>query len=106
MRLVHLVQDGSAKNTGLPDNHPLVGFARNPDELDNALALDDTVIWGALSIMSEAVDQTIAQFAYRLRDRKFTKAIYLRTQVARHLMPTERTRKSLYAQIDLAAFGL
>ena len=45
-RAINLIQNGSLKNTGLPQNHPLVKFAQKPDKIDYALALDDTVIWG------------------------------------------------------------
>jgi uncharacterized protein len=102
MRLVRIVQDGSAKNTGLPDNHPLVRFARAPEELESALALDDTVVLGALSMMAEAVDPAIADFARRLRDRELYKSIDVRTEVARHIDPDGENTDELIEQIDQA----
>jgi HD superfamily phosphohydrolase len=48
-RAITLIKDDSVERTGLPATHPLVKFARTPDDIDCALALDDTVIWGAHS---------------------------------------------------------
>ena len=46
-RVVKLVQDGSFRNTGLRAGHPLVRFAKEPEKIQNVLALDDTVIAGS-----------------------------------------------------------
>lgn len=82
-RAVILVRDGSAAKTGLPDAHPLIGFAKAPDKLESALALDDTVIWGALPLMIDAEDQPLADFAMRLRDRHLYKCVDVRAWIAR-----------------------
>src|SRR5712671_3174906 len=55
-RTITLIQNGSVKNTGLPRSHPLVKFAQKPDKIESALALDDTVIWGALALMADSKD--------------------------------------------------
>jgi HD superfamily phosphohydrolase len=81
-RAIELVTDGSVDRTGLSEIHPLVKFARAPDKIDCALALDDTVVWGALSLMAEATDPCIATLAKRLRDRKLYKCIDVRTCIA------------------------
>jgi len=81
-RAVTLVRDGSTKLTGLPASHPLVKFAKDPENIDCAIALDDTVIWGALSLMAEAKDQCLATLAKRLRDRRLYKCIDVRTCIA------------------------
>jgi HD superfamily phosphohydrolase len=81
-RLVTLVRNDSVANTGLPDWHPLIKFARNPDDIECALALDDTVIWGGLSMMADAKDECISVLAYRLRDRKLYKCIDVRRCIA------------------------
>ena len=86
-RLVTIVQDGSANNSGLSDNHPLVRFANAPNDLGSVLALDDTVVWGALPMMADAADKTICQFAKRLRDRKLYKSIDVRMKIVRCLDP-------------------
>jgi HD superfamily phosphohydrolase len=81
-RVLTLVTDGSSKQTGLPLAHPIVKFARHPDQIDAALALDDTVVWGALSLLAEAKDQCISDLATRLRDRKLYKCIDVRACIA------------------------
>jgi len=81
-RAVTLVRDGHVKSTGLATSHPLVKFAKDPENIDCAIALDDTVIWGALSLMAEAKDECLATLAKRLRDRKLYKCIDVRTCIA------------------------
>jgi hypothetical protein len=44
--------------------------------------LDDTVIWGALSLMVDASDGCLANLARRLRDRKLYKCIDVRVSIA------------------------
>ncbi len=72
-RVVTLVRDGMADKTGLPKNHPLIAFARNSTELQLAQALDDTVIWGSLDMMSRGIDPTVAVFSARLLHRELYK---------------------------------
>ena len=81
-RTITLIRDGSVDKTGLPKTHPLVKFALTPDNIDCALALDDTVVWGGLSLMVESSDQCISRFAERLRDRKLYKCIDVRAKIA------------------------
>ena len=52
-RVFDLVNDGSTSYTGLPNEHPLVTFAKTPDSVDSALRLDDTIVWGSLSLMAD-----------------------------------------------------
>jgi HD superfamily phosphohydrolase len=81
-RAITLIKNGSVGRTGLPETHPLVKFARTPDNIDCALALDDTVIWGALSLMTESGDECIMDLAERMRDRKLYKCIDVRGKIA------------------------
>jgi HD superfamily phosphohydrolase len=81
-RIITLIKDGSIERTGLPNTHPLVKFAQTPDNIECALALDDTVIWGGLSLMAESGDEWISKFAERLRDRKLYKCIDTRAEIA------------------------
>src|SRR5216683_1640659 len=81
-RAITLIKDGSVEKTGLPTTHPLVKFAKTPDDIECALALDDTVIWGALSLMADSSDAWISQFAERMRDRKLYKCIDVRAKIA------------------------
>jgi uncharacterized protein len=83
VRAIKLVQDGSIDKTGLSISHPLVKFAKSPDNIEFALALDDTVIWGALSLMADSEDESISALARRLRDRNLYKCIDVRTCIAR-----------------------
>jgi uncharacterized protein len=81
-RTINLIKDGSIEKTGLPNTHPLVKFAQTPDDIECALALDDTVIWGGLSLMTDSGDEWIRKFAERMRDRKLYKCIDVRAKIA------------------------
>ena len=82
-RMVVLVREGSVGRTGLTESHPLIKFARSPENIECALALDDTVVWGALSLMVDSEDEGLSILARRLRDRKLYKCIDVRTHIAR-----------------------
>ena len=81
-QLVTLVRNDSVATTGLNDLHPLIKFAKTPDDIQCALDLDDTVVWGALSMMATAKDECISVLAQRLRDRKLYKSIDVRRCIA------------------------
>lgn len=100
VRFVDLVRNNGVLATGLPKNHPLVRFARKPDNVEVALELDDTVVWGALTQMSEAKTSIIANLATRLRDRKLYKCIDIRAQVSHALNPKCRTDDEIIERID------
>jgi HD superfamily phosphohydrolase len=82
LRTIKLVKKGSAADTGLQKKHPLIRFATKPNELDRVLCLDDSVIWGALSIMIGAKDSIVSEFATRLRDRKLLKCMDVRERLS------------------------
>jgi len=90
-RLIMLVKDGSARQVGLPSTHPLVKFAKYPDRIEAALALDDTVMWGALALFADAKDECIADLAKRMRDRKLYKCIDVRVRIAHDKGDTQAT---------------
>jgi HD superfamily phosphohydrolase len=100
VRIVSLVRDGNENATGLPDQHPLIRFAMNPDDLDTALNLDDTAIWGSLGLLAEAKDVLVAEYSWRLRDRKLLKAIDVRAQVIHYLDPESRSEAGLSERVD------
>jgi uncharacterized protein len=81
-RTFTLVRSDLIERTGLSAAHPLVKFARSPENIECALALDDTVIWGALSLMTDAEDECISTLARRLRDRKLYKCLDVRVKIA------------------------
>ena len=74
-RVIRLSIDDSAASTGLPDNHPLMRFGKEPEKIENILALDDTVVWGSLTLMVDARDPVISDFGRRLRDRRLYKCV-------------------------------
>ena len=82
-RVFTLVMEGWVEKTGLPVTHPLVKFAQSPENMECVLALDDTVVSGALSQMADATDLFISTLARRLRDRKLYKCIDVRAKIAR-----------------------
>jgi HD superfamily phosphohydrolase len=88
-RVVRLTIDDSVANTGLPDNHPLVRFAKEPEKIENLLALDDTAVWGSLSLMADARDSAISDFACRLRDRRLYKCVDVLARLGHGLGPGE-----------------
>lgn len=88
-RVIRFVKDDSVKCTGLPDNHPLVRFGKDPEKIENILTLDDTVVWGSLSLMAEAQDSVISDFAKRLRDRQLYKSVDVLTRLGHRLGSSE-----------------
>lgn len=94
IRVIAHAKDGGANETGLPMNHPVAVFARDPEKIDGVLNLDDSVVWGGLSMMADAGDKVIADLATRLRDRKLYKAIDVRKDIAARMDPnTEEVRR-------------
>lgn len=65
------IRDGKPSSVGLPQHHPLVKFANNPTDIESYLALDDTVILGALPLLQTAQLPIVADLASRLLERKF-----------------------------------
>jgi HD superfamily phosphohydrolase len=82
-RCFQMVTDGSAGQTGLPDNHPLIRFMKNPEDLDRVLELDDAIFTGALSMMAQSTDKKVSEFSLRIRDRKLLKCFDLRVEAQR-----------------------
>jgi HD superfamily phosphohydrolase len=83
MRLFELNRMGHIDRTGLAKNHPIVKFADDPTNLENALALDDTVFWGALPILMTADDPLVSQFAKRLWSRDLLKCIDVHQEIVK-----------------------
>lgn len=87
VRLVDLVNNEAEEKTGLPPNHPLIKFAKEPESIDTALALDDTVVWGALHLLCEADDPVLSQFSDRLLNRKLFKCYDIRAEITHKCAP-------------------
>lgn len=100
VRIVKLVQDGSVSRTSLPDNHPLVKFAKNPETIDTALALDDTVVWGALPLLEEAKDPLLKEFSERLLNRDLYKCVDIRARITHKIDPQNRRDPQDVDRID------
>ncbi len=80
-RVIDMLFEDDLAGTGLQPNHPIARFAKNPDSLDLAIALDDTVFWGALPMLAESDDELLSRYAIRIRDRKLHKCIDVRPLV-------------------------
>lgn len=100
VRLVTLVNDGSFNLTGLSSKHPLVRFAKAPDDIGNFLNLDDSVVWGSLSLLSEAKDTLISKFSTRLKKRQLFKCYDIRIDVSHKLNPKSEDNSELLDKID------
>ena len=85
VKLFELVRDGNVNDTGLNADHPLARFAADPENLDNAICLDDSVVFGCLSQLAEAKDSIISEFSQRIRDRKLFKCFDIREEVKRRI---------------------
>lgn len=99
IRIVTLVQDGDRESTGLSERHPLVRFALAPDDLENVLCLDDTVVWGALSMMADADDCIVGELATRLRDRKLYRCFDVRARISHEFDPESTCEAELLGKI-------
>ncbi|WP_417812319.1 HD domain-containing protein [Thalassospira alkalitolerans] len=91
-RVFELVESGNETGAGISSSHPLALFITDPGNLENALALDDTLFWGSLHLFRNAPDievQTIADDffkrkippmvdAWKLADEKIAKTHALR----------------------------
>ena len=92
-------QNGSGA-TGLSDRHPVIQFAKYPDNIERILQLDDTVVWGALSMMADASDSLIAEFSRRIRDRKLFKCIDVRARLASLAGDVDKACASISGKIE------
>jgi hypothetical protein len=106
LRLFALHEDSRLPACGLPANHPLTRFVGEPGCLDRVLALDDTVFWGALSMLMEADDEIVRTRAQQLRERKLLQCFDIKEFATSLLPPVRReepeTRKERMARIKLA----
>jgi len=81
IRIITLVQNSEIKKTGLNSVHPICKFAKKPNDIENALNLDDAVFWGALPMLALAKDSCIKKMAERFQQRKLYKCIDVREQL-------------------------
>lgn len=100
VRIVELVGDNAEAKTGLPPNHPLIKFAKDPESLESALALDDTVVWGALQLLRDADDPILSQFSDRMLNRKLFKCYDIRAAITHKLDPHNLMDEQNVAKIE------
>ncbi|WBX88491.1 HD domain-containing protein [Achromobacter mucicolens] len=70
-RVFECISAGEEEKAGLTENHPLVLFFRNPENLSYALLLDDALFMGSLYLFQQADDELIKTTAERIILRKF-----------------------------------
>lgn len=101
-RLVVLHQEDRIEVSGLAANHPIARFLSDPANLDRALALDDTVFWGALPMLLEAADDDVRLLSSSLRHRNLTRCIDVRALVEAQLSsPDQEPRERRSARVKL-----
>lgn len=100
VRIVELIKNDSLGRVGLPENHPLVKFAKTPEEIETVLDLDDTVVWGALPLLRASADPLLSEFSDRLMNRKLFKCIDIRAKVTHELDPKNGRHPETVARID------
>ena len=100
-QVFHLVRRDHKGKVGLSPNHPIRRFTDEPGRIDNVLALDDTVFWGALHMMTEAEDPIIQRCATRLQNRELPKCIDIRQRLESRV-PAETEFKRKQAILSLA----
>ena len=100
VRVVTLARDAGIARTGLTDRHPLVPFAKSPEVLENVMNLDNLVVSGTLSLMTDAEDSLVSGLATRLRDRKLYKCIDIRSRVSHNFDPESTGEVDRTAKIE------
>jgi uncharacterized protein len=107
-RTYDLVSDSSVEKTGLPPNHPLVAYCKQPASVANLLRLDDIAIAQAFAFGEDATDPFIRDVSSRIRHRKLFKAIDIRVRVESEFLhgksgPPDNTRIKLACERISAA---
>jgi len=91
LKLIALVRSESTKATGLPDTHPIVKFAREPEDLGNVCNLDDAVFLGALPLLMNAEDICVKRLSTILRNRELPKCCDIREHLIAEIAPKRPT---------------
>ena len=111
-KLLRLVSDmaqrsGTTRQTGLEKEHPLIRFFRKDGAtLANYLELDDVLVWSAIERMTHAPDDSVANLARRLRERRLYKTLDLRSfghDEGLQRKAARRIDKELAAEIESGA---
>lgn len=105
-RLLRLGAGGHEERTGLPHNHPILCFAREPGSLKRAAALDDMVFWGALPLMMEAEDREVARLATATMRRRLPICTDLQQRVEEALPKGDGEPRARRARVSLTCFNI
>lgn len=90
--LYKLVMDGAINKTGLPAQHPLIVFLRDPDSTEKFIELDDAILWSGLSQARGAKDLVLAELASRLWTRSLYKCTDARRELAERFGVNQRDK--------------
>ena len=69
-RVFHLVEIGEEASAGIDRSHPLARFITDPEDLGNALSLDDTLFWGSLHLFRNARDESVKTISNDFFERR------------------------------------
>ena len=93
LRIVELIKNDSFEKTGLPPKHPLVKFATSANFDEETDLLDDTMIWGALPLMTDkSLDSVVNDLAGRLLHRRLYKCLDVRETVTQHFFEAKQIK--------------
>jgi HD superfamily phosphohydrolase len=85
VRVFEFARNDDWEKTGLPQSHPIIRFAVESDDIERALELDDSVVWGALSQLRDSKDAGIGDLADRLWRRHLMKVFDVKVEIKRRL---------------------
>lgn len=68
-KVFEMIASGNAAAAGISTDHPFVRFFSCPDDLQNALVMDDTLFWGSLYLLVACKDRSISTIAQRIASR-------------------------------------
>ncbi len=74
-RIFELVEEGREQDAGIDKDHPLARFVKDPEDLNNALLLDDALFWGSLYRFCQARDAEVCNLAKNFLQRKIPPVI-------------------------------
>lgn len=102
-RVATLVIAGDFAATGLPANHPIVNYLKDPDDVERFLQLDDSVVYGALSQLASATDNAVSELSARIRDRNPYKCVDVSKFMAAKFEKPDASDPSERAEAQLEA---
>lgn len=90
------ISQGKTDVISLPESHPLVTFfSASPPTIPDYLALDDIVIWSAVSELRRSGDAYVSDLADRLLNRRVFKGLDLESTAGKDPEPQRRLRRRI-----------